>query len=758
MTVASELASVDYAGDGATSTFPVPFRFLAASHLSVQLRAANGTLSAPAFTASGAGAQQGGLVTLTSVIPAVGETLLIARDVPVTQETDYVANDPFGAETHEAALDKLTMIAQQLRNAVARALQSPAGDLPLTLGALPVQAARAARLLGFDAAGQPVAGPATALVDGAVSAWLSGLSVGEISSVSTRAALTALLKATLTDGDVIRVLGYTAPGDGGGGLFRWDASATTPSSWLVLPSDEAGSGRWVQLRDRSAVPLTAFGISGVGDETAAFQSALDSGEDLVIPRGLTVSVTGGLSLTTAGQRLIGQGAGTIKKTGTDIQPIIAVADRLSGVRFEGVRFDGARSLFMAGNAVPAIMGYVLDDLAVIGCTFADVIDSCIKLRDSARLTAVGNRFFNVSENGIELRHYAADPRTGSDYPARPYMQGGHRIIGNLFERIWRDETAFGIGDGCAVTFDCVSGSRPIRGMTIANNTVVDCLRGFFSENYGAGNQAEAIAISGNVFLGNVAGPATAKSQIGVGLISVRGAVVSGNSFYNIGNFTQLGKDSQSIIVSRTDVSANSFDVVINGNTCIDDTGGADRTDYHIRLAAGDGISAENNVVRGAAVKNILVESAATNVSCSANTGGEGSFSWSAPKTVNFYVANISASTANGVIDIASAPGITEYIMTGPGKIVGMAIAISAPVAAGSLSFQVHVAGSPVSGLVIDEADLAGGERFSLVLSAADGVLAQSGQVVRVYYTTDANFSHTTTDAFVSVSIDQGCVN
>jgi hypothetical protein len=46
--------------------------------------------------------------------PASGETLVIVRNVPNTQETDYIENDPFPASSHEDALDKLTMEVQRL--------------------------------------------------------------------------------------------------------------------------------------------------------------------------------------------------------------------------------------------------------------------------------------------------------------------------------------------------------------------------------------------------------------------------------------------------------------------------------------------------------------------------------------------------------------------------------------------------------------------------------------------------------------------
>jgi hypothetical protein len=63
----------------------------------------------------------GGNVTLVTGATA-SDTITIIRSVPLTQETDYVENDSFPAETHEEALDKLTMQIQELNERMDRAL------------------------------------------------------------------------------------------------------------------------------------------------------------------------------------------------------------------------------------------------------------------------------------------------------------------------------------------------------------------------------------------------------------------------------------------------------------------------------------------------------------------------------------------------------------------------------------------------------------------------------------------------------------
>ena len=125
MTVLTTTAKAGpYAGAGTAGPFPVPFRFLEASHLRV-IRTAAGVdadlVITTDYTVSGVG-NPSGSVTLTAALP-VGQSLTILRDVPATQEADYVAGDAFPAESHEVALDKLTMIAQQLAEEVGRAVK-----------------------------------------------------------------------------------------------------------------------------------------------------------------------------------------------------------------------------------------------------------------------------------------------------------------------------------------------------------------------------------------------------------------------------------------------------------------------------------------------------------------------------------------------------------------------------------------------------------------------------------------------------------
>ncbi len=155
MTVESSVNRAQYETNGTTGPWTVPFYFLDDSHLSVIYTDAAGnetTLTLTThYSVAGAGDPSGGSVSTVTAY-TVGGYITILRDVPSTQLVDYTETDSFPAETHERALDQLTMLLQQLQEVVGRALVFSPSD---TAGSsLPAAAARAGLLLGFNAQGQ----------------------------------------------------------------------------------------------------------------------------------------------------------------------------------------------------------------------------------------------------------------------------------------------------------------------------------------------------------------------------------------------------------------------------------------------------------------------------------------------------------------------------------------------------------------------------------------------------------------------------
>lgn len=155
MTVSSFDLPTTYTGSGTTGPFATGFYFLEDSHLLItKLEIATGTETTlelnSDYTVSGAGDPSGGDITLTSSLSS-DYKLIIDLDIPYTQETDYQEGDAFPAESHETALDKVTMLAKQNSIRSNRAIRTPNDETTTVL--LPRAEDRANKALIFDADG-----------------------------------------------------------------------------------------------------------------------------------------------------------------------------------------------------------------------------------------------------------------------------------------------------------------------------------------------------------------------------------------------------------------------------------------------------------------------------------------------------------------------------------------------------------------------------------------------------------------------------
>jgi hypothetical protein len=159
MTISSTTVRNSYSGDGTTDTFTYNFKIFQDSDIQVIIRSANGTETIKTitthYTVTDAGVSAGGTVIFTvGNIPTATETVVLRRNIPQTQAIDYIANDPFPAESHEEGLDRATMAIQQIQEEVTRSLKlsktNTMTSTEFTVGA----ADRANKILAFDAAGE----------------------------------------------------------------------------------------------------------------------------------------------------------------------------------------------------------------------------------------------------------------------------------------------------------------------------------------------------------------------------------------------------------------------------------------------------------------------------------------------------------------------------------------------------------------------------------------------------------------------------
>lgn len=158
MTVSSTTTKNSYSGDGSTTVFSYTFKIFDEDDIAVILRDdTTGTETTQTITThysvSGVGSTGGGNITFVTA-PASGKTVVLLRATPLTQLTDYTPNDPFPAEAHEDALDKLTFLTQQIQEELDRSIKisrtNTMTSTEFTVGA----SDRASKILAFDGNGE----------------------------------------------------------------------------------------------------------------------------------------------------------------------------------------------------------------------------------------------------------------------------------------------------------------------------------------------------------------------------------------------------------------------------------------------------------------------------------------------------------------------------------------------------------------------------------------------------------------------------
>lgn len=179
MTVSSTSSRVVGVGDGSNTSWPFAFKVQAAADLAVVYTDPSGTdflLSSGQYSTSGLGLDAGGTVTYPTVASgnpaiAVGSRLTIYRNVSLTQLSAISNQGAMWPNVIEAALDRLTYMAQAVADGMSRSLKISPTDAQ-ALAELPDATKRANSFLGFDGSGQPYA---AAALPGTtpVSAWLA---------------------------------------------------------------------------------------------------------------------------------------------------------------------------------------------------------------------------------------------------------------------------------------------------------------------------------------------------------------------------------------------------------------------------------------------------------------------------------------------------------------------------------------------------------------------------------------------------------
>lgn len=203
MTVQTEIKRVVQVGTGATRTFYFNatvqglddlkvFTVNSAGVQALQVRGGAGTYD---YTVLINAATKFATITLNNNL-ASGFKIVILRGTPIVQQVDYVEGDPFQAETHEGALDRLTIIATQLQEQLDRSLQVVETS---TVTNIRVDEFIAERVLTVDPTGTKVAmGPSTADISNASTNAATAVAAASSASSSASTASSAAASALAT--------------------------------------------------------------------------------------------------------------------------------------------------------------------------------------------------------------------------------------------------------------------------------------------------------------------------------------------------------------------------------------------------------------------------------------------------------------------------------------------------------------------------------------------------------------------------------
>jgi hypothetical protein len=168
MTISSSTNVANFTCNGATTAFPFQYVFFQPGDLLVLLyntTSLEPVTPQPAMNGAGtydytvvgtqdsaSGEYLSGATIVCNTAPPANYTLSIQRSMAPTQQSAFLNNTLFPAKAVEAAFDRVTMLIQQVLQALKYALTAPLTDFNPML-VLPASWQRANKVLGFDAQG-----------------------------------------------------------------------------------------------------------------------------------------------------------------------------------------------------------------------------------------------------------------------------------------------------------------------------------------------------------------------------------------------------------------------------------------------------------------------------------------------------------------------------------------------------------------------------------------------------------------------------
>lgn len=505
--------------------------------------------------------------------------------------------------------------------------------------------------------------------------------------------------------------------------------------------------------------------SGVADDTAAINSAISTGKHVIFPRGYTFKTQGQHSITQNGQTFIIEG--TVKYdgvrralpggAGTGFQGLFQIQDNVTGVSFIGNgTLDGNRSQvpMVIGDAGAGIYAYRAPKLTVDGPNFENFIEDGIKAFNCPEITVTRRtRFFNIGNIGVELRSYLNDPRVSPATAWSGTTYGPSGDVSGFYDLI--NDGLNGAGNGTGVDFSSASGAPSVNNLRISGH-FRDCLLAIWSENNYSGAEANNITIDAPLIQGNfrASGGGSATTLDGIGLIGCKNSQIISPVIKNVANVAPA-VGSQSVGINLVGCDGVS---VINPNI-VDDTGGANRMQYGIRLNGSTNIEIKGGQISGAQTQAIYKDpaNASTNVRIEGVRGATDDETWGNLAKFTFTSQNVGASTTTTLLPSGGA-GLDGAQLPCPGRVVALtARGAAGQVFTGNYTFKCLVDGTEQTALNLTQAGMAtvsGASQGRTKRASESAAQYAADKLVAATLTTDGSWT-ATHDVYVDVWVDLG---
>lgn len=329
MTVAaSTRLSGPYNGNGVTVAFAYGWRIEANTELRVILRDTDGedailTLTTD-YTVSGVSVDGGGNVTLVTA-PATGEKVIIEGVKPKTQTVEYTATERFPYDSHQAGIDKLLRISQELQRDLDRVPKFAHEEAAVRW---PLKPTDEAQVILRDTDGKIICYPPSDIATGLnplliqigaeTGTGFIAIKDGLISTTRTIAAGAGIgvtngdgdggnPTIAITDAQLVALLGLS-PADGD--LIEWDsatACSVVNKNALAITATDGTSPVTTGQRASDQISIRDYGglVDGATDDSAAVTAMVSAVGFARFPRGTTVINT---NLTPAGPTYFDAGA------------------------------------------------------------------------------------------------------------------------------------------------------------------------------------------------------------------------------------------------------------------------------------------------------------------------------------------------------------------------------------------------------------------------------------------------------------------